>query len=785
MTIIDRVRGSLYGLAVGELLGRSLEYANSPEGMCAAGPWIHGTALALALASAASDNQSSNNEAERYMHGWCLGYVMATGREIDWMTMTTALEHFKTTGDPFFTMRKRPDCVLESFAPFVLFHSSNSLDAIAWPADSISTGYHAFVEPDEVVISGLRYFAGLLVGAIHGESKAQLLSPRYCCVKGYWESHPLPPEIDTVALGSFKTEPCPGTNKRRSFVSCLETVLWAFYSTSDFESGCIKALRAKQEAIESDGADSNKVGALFGPLAGAFYGSSQIPWHGPIGQRPRLDKFSEQIVRWGWIERRPSEKKLYELNKRILLGDACAVQRAIEGVALNEPNCLGRAPIIQAVMAWADAASTIYRNYPVDVWFHAERSGSPPGTDDNYEAICKLLHVAGARFDIRDGMGRTVFAAADGNLAIISWLLAEGADPNLQDEDGKTALMYAARYRAPHGEELGRMLIAAGADVNVRDARRQTALMKVPCAVKDRGDCGLFQLLIDSGADIDAQDEDDYTTLMHAAARSSDSSVAVLLERKASLELRNRDGKTALGCTGDSEYEPYDTGCYFGSARRIVDLLLDSGAQLIPDQDYLLSRGARFQSLRLVQTALEAGVGSRALDEALLDAVSVAVDTDMEQTQEQIIELLLKAGANPNVRDRDGASALLTTWERDCVGDVALLRAGADANLANNEGKTPLMAAAERRAVWGGQSILHEAKQINVDQTDKDGRTALFYALENEQSEEIEVISNLLKAGADPHIRDAEGLTVLDVAVANGASEELIALLREAEQGSV
>jgi ADP-ribosyl-[dinitrogen reductase] hydrolase len=45
--------------------------------------------------------------------------------------------------------------------------------------------------------------------------------------------------------------------------------LWAFYRNDDFKSGALEAVNL--------GGDSDTVGAVFGQLAGAFYGETGIP----------------------------------------------------------------------------------------------------------------------------------------------------------------------------------------------------------------------------------------------------------------------------------------------------------------------------------------------------------------------------------------------------------------------------------------------------------------------------------------------------------------------------
>ena len=63
---------------------------------------------------------------------------------------------------------------------------------------------------------------------VRGESKEMLLSPRYGPVEGHWQEHPLAPEIDEIAAGSFKRRQPPEIAGTGHVVRSLETALWAF-----------------------------------------------------------------------------------------------------------------------------------------------------------------------------------------------------------------------------------------------------------------------------------------------------------------------------------------------------------------------------------------------------------------------------------------------------------------------------------------------------------------------------------------------------------------------------
>jgi 2-iminobutanoate/2-iminopropanoate deaminase len=67
-----------------------------------------------------------------------------------------------------------------------------------------------------------------------------------------------------------------------------------------------------------------------------------------------------------------------------------------------------------------------------------------------------------------------VDAACAGNTVAIKNLIAAGADPNYQNEQVNTILMWAVTHRHLDG---ARLLLASGADVNAQDVLGGTALM--------------------------------------------------------------------------------------------------------------------------------------------------------------------------------------------------------------------------------------------------------------------------------------------------------------------
>ncbi len=75
-------------------------------------------------------------------------------------------------------------------APAVMFHAADPRAAVERAADSSRTTHGA-----ATAVDSCRYFGGLILGALAGAAKDELLSPRYSPVPGMWEERPLAPGV--------------------------------------------------------------------------------------------------------------------------------------------------------------------------------------------------------------------------------------------------------------------------------------------------------------------------------------------------------------------------------------------------------------------------------------------------------------------------------------------------------------------------------------------------------------------------------------------------------------
>lgn len=150
---------------------------------------------------------------------------------------------------------------------------------------------------------------------------------------------------------------------------------------------------------------------------------------------------------------------------------------------------------------------------------------------------------------------------------------------------------------------------------------------------------------------------------------------------------------------------------------------------------------------------------------------------------DDMVEFLLRNGADVNLKDKDGKTALLWAASNSLENAKVLLANAAKVDESANDGMTPFLQAT--LGVSSGKVpiemcdlLLRNGANVNAELKGRNasGWTALHYAVVNGDTE---LVKYLIKKGANVNKFSAEGSSPLFLARSNG-NEEIVKLLRNA-----
>jgi len=302
----SRFRGCLLGLAVGDAIGTTVEFM--PPGsfaplvdMIGGGPfnlapgeWTDDTSMALCLADSLIEKKGFDpiDQLERYVRWYRTGFLASNGGCFDIGIATAAsLHRYEHTHEPYpgsTAPNSAGNGSLMRLAPVPMFYAHQPRMAIEKCADSSRTT-HANVK----AVDACRYFGAILVGALNGHAKEALLLPPEdwdfldAATKSLLAE--LDPDIAEVSNGSFKRKSPPNIRGGGYVVQALEAALWAFYNSTTFEEGVLLAANL--------GDDADTTAAIYGQLAGAYYGEPGIPekWRTRLAMVDLISGFADKL----------------------------------------------------------------------------------------------------------------------------------------------------------------------------------------------------------------------------------------------------------------------------------------------------------------------------------------------------------------------------------------------------------------------------------------------------------------------------------------------------------
>lgn len=278
---LDKIKGALVGLAIGDALGVHLEftkpgsfepikdYMDGNPYDIPKGYWTDDTSMALCMADSLIEKKGF--DAEDIMKRFCewqrKGYRSSIGRcfDIGNTTRHALMEYWR---DP----SKGPYRGLTDFtssgngsimrlAPIAMFYHGDIIKTLFYAGESSKITHGS-----EECVEACRALSEILFNGFNTEiadsSDLYSLDIRHA---------PLKTKIKSVIHGSYCDKLDSEIKGSGYVVNSLESALWAYHNSSSFEDAVLKAVNL--------GDDADTTGAVCGQIAGAFYGYDAIPQH--------------------------------------------------------------------------------------------------------------------------------------------------------------------------------------------------------------------------------------------------------------------------------------------------------------------------------------------------------------------------------------------------------------------------------------------------------------------------------------------------------------------------
>jgi ankyrin repeat protein len=399
------------------------------------------------------------------------------------------------------------------------------------------------------------------------------------------------------------------------------------------------------------------------------------------------------------------------------------------------------------------------------------------GGNKQKEKVTWLL-ANGADINIRNRYGRSALdMVLSGQSVDVMPLLMEKTDVKKADENGNTPLFTAVTYTKP---EAVRLLLAKGADVNARNAAGETVLH---LAAQLPGP--LLKTLLDAGAKTDIKSNRGDLPL-HIALRRRDENTVLpngqVIEARPASQENMQQGTLLAPLIEKSDINSRDQ---YG----VSPLMLATLARDLEERDSIMARAPKMDATTQLFDAV--AQGNLAVVKSLLAQKPFLVYFRLPDGSTPLHvsalwgtlgvgQFLVQKGADVNARDSRGQTPLHNAlwrptdiFSRRAKNMVAfLIEKGANADALDKDDSSPL-----HRAVKVGDADLIGQlldKKVNVDARDKSGQSPLF-ALMSKNSD-LKLVRTLIDRGAQVNLRPQNGSSLLARA-AQTSRKELVQLL--------
>ncbi|KAF8253512.1 ADP-ribosylation/Crystallin J1 [Wilcoxina mikolae CBS 423.85] len=310
-----KIRTSLLSLAICDALGGPAEFRRrgtfplittllpNPTFSLPPGVFTDDTSMTLCLADSlcALSSFSEADQASRYNRWYRSGYLSATGECFDIGNATRAALEIWGAGGGLKEVAEKLDrsnkCGNGSLmrvlpVALALWRTPEKAEEAAERSSNVT-------HPHKMCVEACRVYVRLVVGILRAADcgRAMVKEDLLRVVMNYpWENKKL---REVFGDGGFVRKREEEIRSSGYVLHTLEAALWCFFGTDTFEEGAVRAVNL--------GDDADTVAAVYGGLAGAWYGVDEGFWEGKVGvwrrglvEREMVEGIAERLVALEW-----------------------------------------------------------------------------------------------------------------------------------------------------------------------------------------------------------------------------------------------------------------------------------------------------------------------------------------------------------------------------------------------------------------------------------------------------------------------------------------------------
>lgn len=273
MNYLNKFKGSLLGLAIGDALGAPYEFKTPAEPIknyrsgghhkIRKGEWTDDTAMALCLANSLIKTKEINlmDQMSKYLLWYSFGYMSTRCEPVGIGRSTReAIERFIINSDPISGLedpqKSGNGCIMRLAPVPLVYHFNTTLATKNSKVSSRTT--HGSKE----CLECCALLGQVIASLVSGISKEEALKPTE------WLEEPTEPKVIDISKATYFNDEIQKP-EGAYVIDTLKTALWCFYTTDSFEDAIIKAVNIP--------GDRDSFGAVTGQIAGAYYGYESIP----------------------------------------------------------------------------------------------------------------------------------------------------------------------------------------------------------------------------------------------------------------------------------------------------------------------------------------------------------------------------------------------------------------------------------------------------------------------------------------------------------------------------